>query len=123
MLILTKQVILFVPSFKKRRSGFLLVETMIALLIFGIMSVLFWEGWESLNKNNQLIAQKLHRERAILNAKLLINRNLIFSLPQKVSENITLVSMSNQLDKDNNKIIILKLKDKNGESFFSRIKK
>ena len=123
MLILTKQVILIVPSFKKRRSGFLLVETMIALLIFGIMSVLFWEGWESLNKNNQLIAQKLHRERAILNAKLLINRNLIFSLPQKVSENITLVSMSNQLDEDKNKIVILKLKDKNGLSFFSRINK
>lgn len=123
MLILTKQVILIVLSFKKRRSGFLLIETMIALLIFGIMSVLFWEGWQSLNKNNQLIVQKLYRERAILNAKLLINRNLIFSLPQKISENITLVSMSNQLDEDKNKIVILKLKDKNGLSFFSRINK
>ena len=108
---------------EERRTGFLLVEAIIALLIFGIMSVLFWQGWQNLNENNQSIFQRLHRERAILNAKLLINRNLISSLPQKISENITLVSISNKSKMDEKKIMTIELRDQNGSRFYSRLNK
>jgi type II secretory pathway component PulJ len=105
-----------------RKRGFLILESLIALLIFGIISSFFWQGWQNLNSHSLAMLKRLSRERAATNAHLLYSRGLAEKLPVKVHEAFSLVSLVQEEDGIDAQIITMHLQDSNGASFTREVK-
>ena len=102
---------------KHKIDGFLLLEALVALLIFSITAGLFWQGWNNVVNTADTALKRLETERAFLNTELLLSRDLVSTLPYNVSETITLLGRQTSEKTQDVVEITLQFQDANGRNF------
>ena len=71
-----------------RSSGFTLIEVLVALAVFGIMSILAYQSLGQSFDNSELLAERMNRVQAIQRSMSLLGRDLVQTSPRPVRDAI-----------------------------------
>lgn len=105
---------------RRRAGGFLIVESLVALAILAVAMVSFWQSWSGLTHVSGDIIERLSRERAIANARLLIRHQALPPLPAPVSESAILTGIESH-PADDGSVTHLIFEAENGDSFWHKM--
>ena len=71
-----------------RSSGFTLIEVLVALAVFGIMSILAYQSLGQSFTNSELLADRMNRIQGIQRSMSMLGRDLVQASPRPVRDAI-----------------------------------